>query len=142
MILLWAWVASIVSLFFSFGVWVLRLLLRALRTWFRRRRARHQPPPPPLVAYAQAPTPAPGPVVSREVWELERCVYWLLWALSRDVHPQGVTASARATDPSWWATLARMRATIGYLSATAPDVELAAWCMHVIDLDQSTGVRP
>ncbi|MDH4077843.1 MAG: hypothetical protein OEW29_18090 [Acidimicrobiia bacterium] len=140
MILLWAWVASIVSLFCSLVVWVLRLLVRLVRAWLRRRHARHQPPPALLV---QPPAPAPVSASSaREVWELERCVYWLLWALSRDVHPQAVTASARGTDPAWWATLARVRATIGHLSATAPDVELAAWCMHVVDLDQRSGARP
>lgn len=138
MILLWAWVASIVSLFCSLMVWVLRLLVRLVRAWSRRRHARHQPPPPAPVLVQPPPVSAS---VAREVWELERCVYWLLWALSRDVHPQAVTASARVTDPSWWATLARVRATIGHLSATAPDVELAAWCLHVVDLDQRSGVR-
>ena len=140
MILLWAWMASVVSLFVSLVVWALRMLVRLVRAWLRRRHARHQPPPPAAPLLVQ-----PAPVsasVAREVWELERCVYWLLWALSRDVHPQAVTASARVTDPSWWATLARVRATIGHLSATAPDVELAAWCMHVVDLDQRSGARP
>jgi len=137
-ILLWAWMASIVSLFCSLVVWVLRLLLRAVRALYRRHGARHQPPPPaPVQPTATAPAWA-----AWEVWELERCVYWLLWALSRDVHPQAVTASARATDPSWWATLARIRATIGHLSATAPDLELAAWCLHVVDIDQRSGARP
>ncbi|MEZ5407686.1 MAG: hypothetical protein R2761_06655 [Acidimicrobiales bacterium] len=137
MILLWAWMASVVSLFCSLLLWVLRLLVRFVRAFLRRWHARHQPPPPLVVQ------PAPvSAAVAREVRELERCVYWLLWALSRDVHPQAVTASARVTDPSWWATLARVRATIGHLSATAPDVELAAWCLHVIDVDQRSGARP
>ena len=140
MILLWAWMASTVSLFCSLLVWVLRLVARCIRAWLRRCNARRQPPPPaPVLVQPTATAPA---WAAREVWELERCMYWLLWALSRDVHPQAVTASARATDPSWWATLARVRSTVGSLSATAPDLELAAWCLHVVDLDQRSGARP
>ncbi len=147
MMLAFLWALSVLSLATSLLIWLVRAGFRVLRWTWRRCRAHHKPTTTTSSAqtgWSSGPVPHTQwphawPVDrSGEVAELERCVHWLIWALSRDVTPHEVTASARATDPAWWATLARIRATIDHLSAASPEIELAAWCMAVVDLDRHT----
>ena len=125
------------SLIISAVIVVVRLVVLVVR-WLARRSTRHhvQPAPTPVLYWAPAPAPGAPPAVA----ELERCVDWLIWALSRETHPGSVAIAFRVTDPNWWATIARVRAHITQVSCFSPEPELAAWAMAVVD-GETQGVR-
>ncbi len=123
-------VTQAISLIISTVIVVAHLAVIVVR-WLARRSTRcSQPMPAPVVYWAPAP-PAHG--APPAVAELERCVDWLIWALSRETHPGSVAIAFRATDPNWWATIARVRAHITQVSCFSPEPELAAWAMAVVD---------
>jgi hypothetical protein len=118
------------SLIISTVIVAARLAVIMVR-WLAGRSARCSPPVPASVVY-WAPAP-PGHGAPPAVAELERCVDWLIWALSRETHPASVAIAFRATDPNWWATIARVKAHITQVSCLSPEPELAAWAMAVLD---------
>jgi hypothetical protein len=131
-------VMLVFSLIISTVIVVGRLVVVVVRRLARRSTRRHAQRAAVPVVYWWTPPPPAAPV--RAVAELERCVDWLIWALSRETHPGSVAIAFRATDPNWWATIARVRAHITQVSCYSPEPELAAWAMAVLDGTEQ-GVR-